>query len=277
MINPKNPCCRLCLNESPLRRSHIYPKFAFKRLKEGGRSFHEFSEARGGWDPRPKEDGFWEYMLCDRCEQRLSRFESDVAREIEEGLFDELSWSNSRTINFRTVESYASFKLFTISILWRSSVAQRNGFEEFALGETHEQRLRSMLIEDRPGEPWEYGCVVAAPQLIIEGVTSARPPLTSIPEKFRLLDEVGLRCVRMIVDGVAFHFVVGSFEAMKRWRGAPLFVQANGRLAIIAQEGTNMPFVSHYLETMAMNDRVAHRPQAVGKTGRAVSKAVSVK
>jgi hypothetical protein len=274
MTNPNRSCCRLCLSHSQLRKSHIYPKFTFKRLKEGGRHFHEFSMERGGWDPRPKEDGYWEYLLCGTCEQWLNRWESDIARQIDEGLFDDLGQINARTLTSRTVRSYANFKLFTISILWRCCVASRNGFERFTLGELHEQRLRSMLIEDRPGEPWEYGCLVTVPQLIIEGVDSPRPALTSLPEKFRLSGEIGLQFVRMMIDGVAFHFVVGSGQTMKRWRGAPLLVQTNARLPLIAEEGTRMPFLNHYLETMAMNDRVARRPQAKRTIQQSTSTAV---
>jgi hypothetical protein len=274
MTKSNHSCCRLCLSNSQLSKSHIYPKFTFKRLKEGGRHFHEFSMARGGWDPRAKEDGFWEYLLCSTCEQRLSRWESDIARQIGDGLFDDLGQSNTSTLSSRTVRSYANFKLFTISILWRCCIASRNGFEHFTLGELHEQRLRSMLIEDRPGDPWEYGCVVAVPQLSIEGVDSPRPTLTSLPEKFRLPGEVGLQCARMMIDGVAFHFVVGSLETMKRWRGARLFVQTNGQLPLIAEEGTRMPFFSHYLETMAMNDRFARRPLAERAMQRSTSTAV---
>jgi hypothetical protein len=247
----------MCLREAKLARSHIYPKFSFRRLKKDEGKFHLFSMERGGWDPRVHQDGFWEYLLCRACEQRIGGWESDAARQIQAGIFDNFSQSTTRFCTERFVASYTSFKLYTLSILWRSCVASRDGFEQFTLGEVHEERLRSMLIRDDPGEPWEYGCVVTVPQLPIEGVHSPRAALTSVAEKFRLKGDKGLQCARMIVDGIAFHFVVGSNEAMKSWPGISLFVQRDGRLPIVIESARSMPFLNDYFETVALNDRVA--------------------
>ena len=117
-----------------------------------------------------------------------------------------------------------------------------------------------MLINKAPGEPWEYGCVVAVPQLIIDGLDSPRATLASVPEKYRLPGELGIRCVRMIVDGVALHFIIGSNQAMKAWRGAALFLQKDGRLPIVVEDGAKIPFLNDYFKTVALNDRVAHAP-----------------
>lgn len=256
-MNNKNSRCRMCLREAKLDRSHIYPKFSFRRLKEDEGKFNLFSMERGGWDPRAHQDGFCEHLLCRACEQRIGVWESDAARQIQAGLFDNFSQRTARVVTERSVGSYTNFKLYMLSILWRSCVASRDGFERFKLGDFHEKRLRWMLINDDPGEPWEYGCVVTVPQLATEGAHSPRAALTSVAEKFRLKGDRGLQCARMIVDGIALHFVVGSNEVMKSWLGVSLFVQKDGRLPIVIEFAESIPFLNNYFETVALNDRVA--------------------
>jgi hypothetical protein len=55
---------------------------------------------------------------------------------------------------------YTRFKLFELSILWRSHVASGEEFNQVNLGPIHGPRLREMILNENPGEPHEYGCIV---------------------------------------------------------------------------------------------------------------------
>jgi hypothetical protein len=56
---------------------------------------------------------------------------------------------------------YAAFKLFHLSVLWRASVSSHGAFQQVRLG-PHEEKIRQLLINRSPGEPWEYPIVCAA-------------------------------------------------------------------------------------------------------------------
>ena len=57
---------------------------------------------------------------------------------------------------------YTQLRLFYLSLLWRMSVSTHPYFKEVSLG-PHEEVLRRMLLEGRPGEPDQYGLLCVAP------------------------------------------------------------------------------------------------------------------
>ena len=68
--------CRLCLKYKNLMKSHIIPNAVFRRLKkEGDGKLIEINT-----NPIEKihytSDSWWEYLLCDNCEKKISKYES---------------------------------------------------------------------------------------------------------------------------------------------------------------------------------------------------------
>jgi hypothetical protein len=55
---------------------------------------------------------------------------------------------------------YTSFKLFLLSILWRSSITKRGFFKYVALGSEHEEIIRLMLLDKNPKEVVDYPCFI---------------------------------------------------------------------------------------------------------------------
>ncbi len=70
--------CHLCLRDKYLQLSHVLPKFIFKWYKHNSPSY-----LRSGLEPNMRiQDGEKEYLFCEECEQRFSKWEDRFAREV---------------------------------------------------------------------------------------------------------------------------------------------------------------------------------------------------
>src|SRR6516225_11959807 len=70
--------CALCREERPLRRSHVIPEFMFRPLYDKKHRFWGVSNI----PTKPNrifQKGPREKLLCNECEQRLSRYESNAS------------------------------------------------------------------------------------------------------------------------------------------------------------------------------------------------------
>jgi len=105
-----------------------------------------------GW--KPLQIGIWEYLLCADCEQHLNReYEQPFLKQWTE----ESPLPKSMPLNgaHSVVFDYSTFKLFHLSILFKSSISSNLTFQEVKLG-AHENRIREMLLAKDPGHDWEY-------------------------------------------------------------------------------------------------------------------------
>jgi len=134
------PTCKLCHEETELRRSHIYPDHLYRMVRDEDRRFYAYSP-EGYREVR--QQGLWEHLFCHDCEQLLSR-------EYENGFAN--FWVNNSALPDElkeeiTIEGidYLKFKLYHLSILFRTSVSQLPSFQHIDLG-PHEEVIRQMLL-----------------------------------------------------------------------------------------------------------------------------------
>lgn len=150
--------CKLCLEVKQLSRSHIIPEFMHLEMyDEKHRALMVES------DPKTKErhlqKGEREFLFCDECEGRISKFEAYAAPIVKSMLNLE---AEEVPDAYRVAGvMYPEFKLFQVSLLWRASVASIEMFGNVSLGD-HEERLREMIFSEDPGMPDEYGCLMMA-------------------------------------------------------------------------------------------------------------------
>ena len=133
--------CALCHLERPRVSSHIIPEFLDQKLYDSRHRFHRISTA-----PQTKnqllQKGLRERLLCRDCEQRLSDWGQYASQALSTiSLEDPTEGSKSFIAHF----DYAKFKLFQLSILWRTGVSRRCEFRQVQLG-PHEEHLRAMLL-----------------------------------------------------------------------------------------------------------------------------------
>ena len=150
--------CALCRTTAALRRSHVIPEFMYAAVYDEGHSFLVTST-----DPtdRPavRQRGLWEYLLCGTCEGRFSGWE-DYAKRVLAGQ-DVVVTRDGESLLVRPVD-YPRFKLFQLSLLWRSGVTSRPEFAAVDLGR-HQEALRQMLLAGNPGRVQDFGCSVVFP------------------------------------------------------------------------------------------------------------------
>jgi hypothetical protein len=145
--------CRLCLKEQELCNSHIIPEFLYRELYDINHKLMGITgQGNNKWKPLQK--GIREYLFCFDCEQHLNnKYEKPFLKQwsIDSPLPSQMNHDSV----FSATYDYLTFKLFHLSILFRSSISSLPTFQEVSLG-VHEERIRLMLLNENTGLDWEY-------------------------------------------------------------------------------------------------------------------------
>ena len=154
--------CKLCENENKLVKSHIIPKFMFKKMKNEENVFYEVIYNLDTTKLKTKKTQIEDYdknILCEACDNKIlgGLYESYAQKAIYGGeLPVEVSpkcanYQNpddgaeySICVNF----DYQKLKNFYLSILWRASITDRSFFNHVNLGKKHEERIRKILLNN---------------------------------------------------------------------------------------------------------------------------------
>lgn len=163
--------CRLCQLDRELCYSHIVPEFLYGSLKNDEYKFMGIN-GRGNKGWKPLQVGIREYLLCSDCEQLLNdKYEQPFLRQWR--LPDRIAQDSAYSATY----DYLTFKLFHLSILFRSSVSSLATFREVDLG-AHKERIRQMLLSADPGHNWEYPILAFA---VLNGRGEVERRLISCP------------------------------------------------------------------------------------------------
>lgn len=215
--------CRLCEQNRPLMKSHIFPEWLYTPLYDKNHRFFVLStnenKRRG---IRPK--GIYERLLCQECEVQMSRWEG-YARGVLYGDDARIKREDDGKTTALTGLRYAPFKLFQMSIIWRASIANRQEVHKINLG-PHAESLRRMLFEESPGECYEYGTILMLPPASLDEIAREfiYPP-ERIPGKID-----GHTAYRAIFAELIWLFIVSNHSA--ELQGEHLFLSKDGRLPI---------------------------------------------
>ena len=149
--------CKLCLKQKKLRNSHVISEFLYTSLYD--KKIHRFHvlSTIPEITRRFEQKGIRERLLCDDCEQLISPFEDYVRRVLYGGVMIGIEDENTHIILSNI--DYTKFRLFQLSVLWRSGVSTLPHFTSVRLGERNEEKLRNMILTKNPGEPHEFGTV----------------------------------------------------------------------------------------------------------------------
>jgi hypothetical protein len=147
----------------------VIPEFVYAPLYDDGGKMIGFKFGEGGIRSHLVQKGLREPLLCTSCEQLLNHdYEQpnvslwrQLAAHDRETPPDWTPFSTpagAKGVHVKKV-NYSSFKLFLLSMLWRSGVSERKEFAAVELG-PYEGRLRRMLLEGTPGAKLDFPCIV---------------------------------------------------------------------------------------------------------------------
>lgn len=156
MEGKEMPKCRLCLEERPLCKSHIYPEYMYKSCYDGKHSYFEFNAEKKSRNKK-RWKGLYERLFCRGCEDIFQRYE-DYAKKV---LYDNVKprIKAQRKPCSLVDYDYTKFKLFILSLLWRASISSLDSFKLANLGK-YEEGLRAILHEGLETSVDNYPCIL---------------------------------------------------------------------------------------------------------------------
>ncbi|MEQ9265037.1 MAG: hypothetical protein RLN81_07455 [Balneolaceae bacterium] len=236
--------CRLCKLEKKLKKSHIYPEFLYKPLYDDKHKYFSLTTDLNKHIKKPSK-GIYENLLCKDCEAQLSVYEAYSRDIIYDKLKNALS-GKGRVIKVNDVD-YTTYKLFQISLLWRASIHDRPELPQLNLG-THQERLRKMLINEDPGEYYEYGVVHISLEIPEEIGNDFLFPLEKVEGRFE-----EHHMYRGIIAGLNWSFIVSNHT--NRFNLKNVFLNQDNELLIIRDHGPGRKFLNSLMRDFASHPK----------------------
>ena len=167
--------CKLCQQDKKLiKKSHIIPDFFYKEsgLYNEKHQLHkietqEFAKSgKFGYIPTGDYEGG---ILCKECDNELIGSLETYGRKVLFGGLSQNEFIDCK--NFKNPNDgfeysicqnvdYKKFKLFLLSILWRSCITKRDVFKEAEIPESDLEKIRLMLLNNEPGELKEFPIII---------------------------------------------------------------------------------------------------------------------
>jgi hypothetical protein len=209
----KGKICRLCLKKKPLQReSYIVPKFFYKGIFDEDNKLNklrpfEYVNANGMVN-RPSSGEYDEWILCRECETKIGRYESygaitffgSKSKVNKRPKIQNYITNNGRKYFLIDNLDYCKFKLFMLSMLWKTAVTDREFGENISLG-FYEEVLRKRLYRETPGRFEDFPFLVFSmlQHKNIESGLIAQPSSTTFK---------GYKICKFLVQGFWINYIV---------------------------------------------------------------------
>lgn len=239
-INSTSMTCALCLQDKPLRNSHILPEWIYEPLYDDKHRLEVLSIIPDGRN-QFQQKGMRETLLCDDCEQQLSVWEGyarSIFRQPKTALQVERDGSMLRIGGL----DYTKLKLFELSILWRAGVSRLQFFENVQLGARHQEQLRRQIALSDPGHPDRYGASMYGLKL---GERAETLQVISQPKSARVM---GIRGYSFTFAGFMWLFHVSSNDPPIPIRQT--FLQPDGSRLICVKNALEMRNIGSFAEEL---------------------------
>ncbi len=207
--------CKLCLQTKELlRESHIIPRFLYKLLTGENNStvLIDAERARIRYNSEYESD-----ILCKDCDNGvIGKLDDYFAKYLHDEfpIKSEMSLVMVEGIEYALRENdpnydYAKYKLFLLSLLWRSSISSRRFFGAVKLSSVVEEDLRKMIIYNDAGDPETYPCLIFLPPLIStpDGGRGFHPFYmpTMSPVTHKNAD---WEICKFVIEGMTYYFII---------------------------------------------------------------------
>ena len=222
--------CKLCRKEKQLcKQSHIIPNFMHKDLFDENNRMHAIKSEQGTLRKiRYSQTGeFEKNILCHSCDNetlgKLDRYASLILYDGYPKTYENRERPDGLKYTHCAGIDYKQFKLFLLSVLWRSSISQRPMFNEVQLG-PHEERIRKMLLTEDPATQLKYPCLMMTYLHLTEfpGDVVAQPSLSKVKGRY---------IYKFLIGGLFYVFFISKptiHQGLKEFSISP-----NGEMRII--------------------------------------------
>lgn len=229
--------CRLCNKEGALRKSHIIPEFIYKPLYDNKHRYYLLtsSPSKG---PAKLQKGVREYLLCEGCEITLSKYERYISLLLS-GKIKILHRREGKRVYLEGID-YKKMRIFGLSVLWRAGVSSLRMFEQVQLGR-HEETIRTMILNEDPGEPTTYPFMLA----LVVHEEKVQTDLIMQPTRTRADGHLGYR---FVFGGLAWIFIVSSHKPPQIISQAS--ISKEGKLVMLISSIENMPFIINFFREL---------------------------
>lgn len=237
--------CALCLEEKPLRNSHILPEFVYVPLYDENHRTNVLTTTEGEKNTIAQK-GLRERLLCSDCEQKLGKLERYASLVINGGATGVSGERKGEFVHIAGVD-YTKFKLFLLSLVWRASVSQLTFFSQVDLG-PHQEIIRQMLWEEIAGLPEIY------PALIF-GLTMEPGEIPGVLIQPTRTRSFGHTTYHLVVPGLKIVFFISSHSLPKPLQ--TVILQSNGTLILKLVKIVDLPALRDFMEKFDQQGRTA--------------------
>ena len=231
--------CALCQSKSPLRDSHIIPEFLYEGLYDQIHRFHAvpFDTSKSH---RFKQQGLYEKLLCEVCEQKFAVWEKYTKETFCKGIGVKIEQAGE-LIKLSNLD-YHKFRLFLLSLLWRMSVSSQDFFELVNLGSKHEEILRLALLSENPLDPLQYPCLMS----IVHN--NGKLPFNKLSTQPIHMKSDDKHCYCVIICGMLFQFYVTRHSLPAIFAGA--CINKKNEMCIAINEVQGIPFLAECVSNL---------------------------
>ncbi len=224
--------CKLCLTDKKLLwNSHIIPDFmyVYGGLFDDKNRLYKVVVTEGQiLTSKLKQTGAKEKnILCRSCDNEvLGKLETYAKMVLYGGVPKKMPPrvdDNGLTYTLCKGIDYSKFKIFLLSLLWRTSISNLPDFEDVKLG-SHEDIIRQMILNNNPDVPSNYPCAM------ITSLNLKEMPHQMIVQP-RLLKDDGGHSYLFLIGGVLYIFHVSQHNSFA-WVNE-YAINLNGELRLI--------------------------------------------
>jgi len=161
-MNQSKDACRLCLQDKKLIKAHIIPEGFFRLLRHENIAPEMHSNTPGSFPKRMQVGTYDSTILCSECDGKMAPWD-DYGQQVLIHRFPEAVKIalQRKTVAWKIEKfDYRRLKLFFMSVLWRASVSKQTFYKRISLG-PFEDRLRTMILNEDPGDSQEFAIVLA--------------------------------------------------------------------------------------------------------------------
>jgi hypothetical protein len=236
--------CKLCQNEKELRQSHVVPEFMYQNVydKSPKRYYHLDidQEAQAQSKSKILQKGVREYLLCDECEGKLSKWERYTANFFYAKTTGNTAYLKEKILTADGYDIYVwanvdydSFKLFMMSLLWRLFISKGYATPEVVPGVM--EKLRLAILNEDPLAYDNYGCLL---QVLYypDGKKAGKIILAPYVTKSASGD-----IINIFIDGFLFSFYLNSENAAPEQK--EFFLNKQGNIQMIGRQALEDPIL----------------------------------